>query len=55
MAGTQCAACDVGVERHLLLSERHRQYHSFWCRRQTSPFVVQTVITPLDIGPAMLS
>jgi len=47
--------CFIGVERHLLPSERHRHYHSFWCRRQTPPFVVQTVITPLGIGPAMLS
>ena len=47
--------CVVGVERHLLPSEHHRQYHSFWCRRQTSPFMVQTPITPLGIGPAMLS
>ena len=46
--------CDVGVERHLLPSERHRQYQSFWCCRQTSSFVVQTAITPLGIEPAML-
>jgi len=44
--------CDVGVARHLLSSERHRQYNSFWCRRQTSLFVVQTAVTPLGIGPA---
>ena len=46
---------DVSVARHLPPSERHRQYHSFWCCRQTSPFVVQTAITPLGIGTAMLS
>jgi len=54
MAGTPCTAreclCDICVERRLLPSERHRQYHSLWCYRQMysgSAFDVTDKCTPL--------
>ena len=48
-----CLWSVIGVKRRLLPSERHRQYHSLRCRRQTSPFVVQTA-NNLGTGPAVL-